>query len=289
MTSALRRASPAKLNLHLHITGKRDDGFHDLDSLVGFADFGDEIVVEPSPNHSLTFIGEFSGGVDPSKNSVLTAWRSLELLTGRDLPCAITVSKNIPIGAGLGGGSGNAATTLHALIDFFGLEIGADDLMEIAARIGSDVPVCLHSAPTIMAGRGEILSPAPSFPTIPMVILFPRTPHPTAEIYKRLSMKQFSDAATFPDYFSSPATFCEFLNTKTRNDLMVPAAEYSPALPALLKLLREQKQCLFTRMTGSGSAIFGLFNDEMAADNALNTIQKKFPNYWGISTYLIGG
>jgi 4-diphosphocytidyl-2-C-methyl-D-erythritol kinase len=281
--------SPAKLNLFLHITNKFDDGYHELQSLVAFTDFGDKISMTPSDTKTLTFTGEFGNTILPHNNSVTRTWNALELYTGRTLSADITIQKNIPIGAGLGGGSSNAATIFHALIDMFDIEISHDDLIHLASQIGSDVPVCLHQQPMIISGKGEICTPAPSFPTIPVVILYPRFEHLSRDIYQSLSIKQFSNVVDFPEYFESPEMLAKFLMKYTNNDLIEPALQKSPTLKDLLHQMGKQKNSLLTRMTGSGSACFSLFTDTLSADNGLKNLQKKFPDYWGISTYLIGG
>jgi 4-diphosphocytidyl-2-C-methyl-D-erythritol kinase len=281
--------SPAKINLSLHITNKLDDGYHELQSLVAFTDFGDEISITPSDTKALIFTGEFSKAISPHNNSITKVWNALELYTGQTLNADITITKYIPIGAGLGGGSSNAATIFHALIDLFDINIAHDDLMHLASQIGSDVPVCLHQQPMIISGKGEICMPAPSFPTIPIVILYPRFEHLSRDIYQSLSIKQFSNVVDFPECFESPEMLATFLIKYTNNDLIEPALQKSPTLKELLHQMGKQKNSLLTQMTGSGSACFSLFTDTLSADNGLKNLQKKFPDYWGISTYLIGG
>lgn len=282
-------SSPAKINLSLHITGKRDDGFHNLQSLVAFTDFADEIFIEQSDVHLLIFQGEFATGIDLQNNSLTRTLQVLEHYTARPLPCSVRVIKNIPSGAGLGGGSSNAATLFHALIDFYDLEIPRDDLAIMAASIGSDVPACLYATPLLMSGRGEICSPAPSFPTLPVILIKPEFHHPTIDIYKNLSMPIFSEAVEYPDFFDTGNELCRFLKTHTRNDLENPAFKLSPDLKTMLKFLESQKNCLLARMTGSGSALCAVFDDDESAHNTLNAAQKKYPSLWGIHTYLIGG
>lgn len=282
-------SSPAKINLFLHITGKRDDGFHNLQSLVAFTDFADQIFIEQSDFHQLAFQGDFISGIDLQNNSLTRTIQVLEHYIARALPCSVRVTKNIPSGAGLGGGSSNAATLFHALIDLYDLEIPRDDLAIMAASIGSDVPACLYATPLLMTGRGEICSPAPSFPTLPVILIKPEFHHLTIDIYKNLSMPVFSEVVQYPDFFDTGDELCRFLKTKTRNDLENPAFKLSPALKTMLKFLESQKNCLLARMTGSGSALCAVFEDDESAHNALNTVQKKYPSLWGIQTYLIGG
>ena len=206
---------------------------------------------------------------------------------GRDLPCHIHITKNIPAGAGLGGGSSNAASVLHGLIDHFQLQIDYDDIMHMALSIGSDVPVCFHQSPTIMRGCGEDCTPAPTFPTIPMVVIWPNFAHPTGDIYARLA-GSYSVPVTIPDYFDDARDLTNFLKISTRNDLEIPAFELSPQLKDMIKFLSSQKRAMMTRMPGSGSAFFALFETTEDADKALASFQKKFPNLWGISTFCLG-
>jgi 4-diphosphocytidyl-2-C-methyl-D-erythritol kinase len=280
--------SPAKINLYLHVIGKRDDGYHDLDSLVAFAHYGDEISISQSSTPIFSKDGAFAHVIpNDQNNAIKKAWRGLELYTGRDLPCHIHITKNIPAGAGLGGGSSNAASVLHGLIDHFQLQIDYNDIMDMALSIGSDVPVCFHQSPTIMRGRGGDCTPAPTFPTIPMVIIWPHITHPTGDIYARLS-GAYSAPVTVPEYFYDAHDLTNFLKTSTQNDLENPAFQLSPQLADMIKYLSSQKRALFTRMTGSGSAFFALFETTNDAQNALTSFQKKFPNMWGISTFCLG-
>ena len=289
LTSGTVITSPAKLNLFLHITGKRDDGFHDLQSLVAFADYGDVITISKSNTPIFSKDGPFADVIpDDQNNSMKKAWRGLELYMGRDLLCHIHITKNIPAGAGLGGGSSNAASVLHGLIDHFQLQIDYDDIIHMASSIGSDVPACFHQSPTIMTGRGEVCTPAPTFPLIPMVMIWPHIMHPTATIYQNLAPSNWSAPVDIPEFFDDARDVISFLKSKTRNDLEQPAIHLSPLIADILKSLNGQKRCLFTRMTGSGSACFAFFDTQDDADAALTNIQKKFPNMWGISTFCLG-
>ncbi len=245
--------SPAKINLYLHITGRRDDGYHDLDSLVCFTDFGDEITITKSANSIFSKSGPFAHDIpDDESNSLKKAWRGLELYMGHDLPCHVHIQKNIPSGAGLGGGSSNAAALLHGLIDHFSLSIDYNDILDMAASIGSDVPVCLHQSPMMMRGRGEVCNAGPSFPTTPILLIKPNTSHPTAEIYKLLSMQNYSSQLSPPDYFDTTDELISWLKNNTKNDLETPAFQMSPELPEIMSFVSKQKDCLLVRMTGSG-------------------------------------
>ena len=281
--------SPAKINLSLHITGKRTDGFHNLQSLVAFTDFSDDIFIKKSNEHSLTFQGEQATNIDPQYNSITKVIYALERYTDQSLPVSVKVTKHIPSGAGLGGGSSNAATLFHALIDLYNLDIPLDDLNQMALSVGSDVPACLLSTPLIMQGRGELCTPAPSFPTMNLVIIKPPVSHATIDIYKNLSITDFSQAISFPDFFDSQAALMKFLKTNSRNDLEKPALNMTQLLASLIKDMGSQKNCYLARMSGSGSAVFGVFDDTDSAEKALNALQKKYPALWGISTHLIGG
>lgn len=276
---AIRLDAPAKINLFLHVTGRRPDGYHLLESLVVFADISDEIEVSPSDTFELTVQGPFAKDLSSTDNIVLKAARYLQKRHGIREAARIHLTKNIPISAGLGGGSSDAAAVILALEQLWNCPAlpGADVLTQ---QLGADVPVCLRCQPTIMRGIGEDLSQAEDFPSCGVLLINPGRPVPTAEVFRAVR-PPFSqpflrigpaDWRTFEDLTA-------FLNS-TKNDLTAPAAALAPIVNDCLNVLSATVDCALGRMTGSGATCFGLFRTEQEARGAANAISKSYPAWW---------
>lgn len=277
--------APAKINLALHVTGQRPDGYHLIESLVTFADAGDEISIEPSDRDRLTFSGPFGGrlAADFGTNLVIRALDAIRTAAqGRRCPpVAIHLEKNLPLASGIGGGSADAAATLKGLNEFWGLGLTEDALMRIGLPLGADVPMCVFGKPLIARGIGEIIEPV-NLPELPMVLVNPGVGVSTPEIFKALVKKENGG---FP--LSRPALrngtsdipdFVEFL-LSTRNDLEPPARAMQPVIGEVLAAL-EQSGALFARMSGSGATWFGIYEDQTEAQCARTEIQFRHPYWW---------
>lgn len=264
---AIEVFAPAKINLTLHVTGQRADGYHLLDSLVVFADVGDRLTIEPAPRMRLDVSGPFAVGV-PSDDRNL-AWRAAELA---GVYARISLEKNLPHGAGIGGGSSDAAAVLRAL--------GAD---AHAQALGADVPVCLLDTPQRMRGVGEIVVPVGGVPSLNMVLVNPGIHVPTSDVFKRLRAKDNPpmDARL---HWRDRAGFLAWLEEQ-RNDLQVPAASGNPAILAALKTLKGAE---LARMSGSGSTCFGVYSDAEAARDATAEISRKQPRWWVRAVKTVG-
>jgi 4-diphosphocytidyl-2-C-methyl-D-erythritol kinase len=295
MSSAVRTRTifaPAKINLFLHVTGRRADGYHLLDSLVVFADAGDQITLEPADEFSLTVQGPFAGAVpafapgedERHANLVVRAGRIMAQLYKRDLAVRVTLTKNLPAGAGLGGGSSDAAAMIWGLMEFWGLEQPPDGLAEVILKLGSDIPVCLPCSTALMRGTGDIVIPVPSFPEIPAVLIYPGRPCPTPAIFARFS-GTFREPITLRESFDTPRTAIEYLAT-LGNDLYPAARMVVPEIDNVLNTLRVQNGCLLARMSGSGSACFGLFDDHESAATAAAEIARDNPDWWVQAAWL---
>ena len=178
-------AAPAKVNLYLHVVGRRADGYHLLDSLVAFAAFGDAVSVRSADALSLTIDGPFAGSPAlTGENVVLRAALALAQAVGRDADVAIRLTKRLPVAAGIGGGSADAAALLTALCRLWQVAEGAVDLAKVGQALGADVPVCLAGRPTLVAGIGEDLTPAPALPPTAMVLVNPGVPLSTPAVFK---------------------------------------------------------------------------------------------------------
>nr|MBC8158527.1 4-(cytidine 5'-diphospho)-2-C-methyl-D-erythritol kinase [Alphaproteobacteria bacterium] len=189
--------APAKINLYLHVTGRRDDGYHLLDSLIVFADVGDRIAVSPADDFSLDIDGPFSAGLSNGpENLVVRAARTLaELAEVRD-GARIRLTKTLPVASGIGGGSADAAATIRALMRLWEIEPHANALTEMALSLGADVPVCLAGQPSFMGGIGEDIDAAPSLPPVWLVLVNPGVGVSTPSVF-----------AARKEEFSAPARF----------------------------------------------------------------------------------
>lgn len=270
----LTEAAPAKINLFLHITGRRTDGYHTIQSLAVFADEADTLSVQPADSLSLQVIGEFSQSLAGEKhNLVLRAAHALRDRYGLRQGAAITLEKRLPIGAGLGGGSADAACCFRLLSRLWNVELDAS----LAASLGSDVPVCLHSAPRWMEETGQRLSHA-KVPALSMVLIYPASPLSTHGMYARIT-PPYRAAMPLPDTFHSPQAFITWLRDQ-HNDFEPHAVAAAPEVGKVLALLRAQKGCELARLSGSGSACFGLFHTLSEAREAASSISSFAPHWW---------
>ncbi|MBL6929267.1 MAG: 4-(cytidine 5'-diphospho)-2-C-methyl-D-erythritol kinase [Rhodospirillales bacterium] len=280
-------SAPAKINLYLHVTGRRDDGFHLLDSLIVFADVGDRIALEPADELSLTIDGPFSAGLsNGDDNLVLRAARALAELAGRNDGARIRLTKNLPVASGIGGGSADAAATLRALMRLWEIEPDADALLEMALSLGADVPVCLASRPSFLGGIGENIDPAPALPPVWMVLANPGVAVSTPEIF-RARRGGFSTPARF-DAPPADAIRLAALLAGRNNDLAEPACALAPAIIETLDAIAAQPGCLLARMSGSGATCFGLFAEAASAQSARSGIRNAHPDWWVAQAPMLG-
>ena len=257
---SLSEHAPAKINLFLHVTGKRADGYHLLDSLVVFAGVGDRLHADPADTLSLRVTGPFAAGLDgEADNLVLRAARGLADVAGIAPHAALVLEKNLPVASGIGGGSADAAAALRLLSRLWGVDLAPAILRRLAERLGADVPVCLAGKPTRMSGVGEQLDPAPVLPDYGLVLVNPGVALSTADVFGARK-GAFSAPAHLPDAWRDPATMADGLRDAT-NDLQTPAIALQPAIGKVLAALNARPDCLLARMSGSGATCFGLFPD----------------------------
>lgn len=274
----MRVLAPAKINLWLHVGVRRAGGYHEIDSLVVFADLADEIVIEEAETPSLTVSGPFASALaDEKDNLVLRAARELGEAAGRNIAARFTLAKNIPVAAGLGGGSADAAAVLRALGPVHG--VSPARLLELAATLGSDVPVCLASAPSFVRGRGEVVEPAGPSPSLPLLLANPGVTLATREVFARLGPRTPLASAAARALPQSPRALADFLRT-TRNDLEAPARELAPVIGEALTLLAALPGALLARMSGSGATCFALFEREKDCRAAADALARAQPDWW---------
>lgn len=287
-TSTIAVAAPAKLNLYLHVTGRRDDGYHVLDSLVAFADIHDTIEVRPSTGLTLKVEGPFRVALgDPTENIVLDAARALGEAAGVEPTARINLIKRLPVASGIGGGSSDAAAALRALAELWSVSLPEDALAALALKLGADVPVCLAGEPAFVGGVGEGLTPVPGLPPVPIVLVNPLRALATPKVFAA-RQGPFSEPARF-DARPMSASALAALLAERRNDLTGAAVALVPEVAAVLTALEAVPGTLLARMSGSGATCFGLYEDETAAARAAAVIAAGNPEWWVAMGKLRGG
>ncbi len=279
--------APAKVNLHLHVVGRRDDGYHLLDSLVVFAGVGDRLSVGADDVLSLVVAGPFSAGLAAeADNLVLRAGRALAARAGVRACGKLVLEKYLPVSSGIGGGSADAAATLRLLSRFWGISVAEDDLHALARDLGADVPVCLGSRAALMSGIGELLVAAPSLPALGIVLVNPGVAISTPAVFRGRT-GVFSEPARWPaDGWRDVGSLADSL-VATRNDLEPAARTLAPAIDEVLRGLVAIPGCRLARMSGSGATCLGLFDTPALAQAAAGAIVRD--NWWAWGGGLYAG
>ena len=267
--------APAKINLNLHVIGQRPDGYHLLESLVVFADVGDEISVIETDIDQLTIDGPFGLGLEVGAGNLAAKARDLLRARMDFPPVHIHLAKNLPVSSGIGGGSSDAAATLRALAKLFGMPNAI--IADVAMVLGADVPMCLAAKPLIAKGIGEQLTAVHDLPELNLVLVNPNVAVATPDVFARLSSRNNPAMPTLPDSLNL-TDFAEWLS-RTRNDLQLPALQICPQIGDALIALAEIAPML-TRMSGSGATCYGLFSDAISAATAANFIAARHSNWW---------
>lgn len=271
--------APAKINLTLHVTGKRADGYHLLDSLVVFAGIGDTLELASAEGLGLRVTGPTAGALPPGEdNIVLKAARALAAKAGIKAGAAMVLTKRLPVAAGIGGGSTDAAAALKGLSHLWGVSLSTSEMNMLALGLGADVPVCLAGRPTLMTGVGEGLAPAPALPPAWLVLVNPRRPLSTPAVFRaRTGGSAPADPLTEAP---ADARVLAAQLAARRNDLTQAAIALEPAIGEALALIAVQPACLLARMSGSGATCFGLFEAETEARAAAAALARTQPGWW---------
>ena len=271
----MREAAPAKVNLYLHVTGRRADGYHLLDSLAVFGPAADRLEAAPAGALTLALEGPFAAGLaaEPD-NLVLRAARALAAAAGLPGGAALRLAKHLPIASGIGGGSADAAAALRLLDRFWGCGLGEARLAAIGARLGADIPVCLAARPRRMQGVGEVLLPAPALPDCGLLLVNPGVALATPAVF-RARPPGFTPAAELPAAWADAAAMARDLG-RLRNDLEAPAIGLCPPVAEVLAAIGRLPGCLLARMSGSGATCFGLF----ASPGAAEAVAGGLPGGW---------
>ena len=284
--------APAKLNLYLHVIGRREDGYHELDSLVAFASVGDQLRVERAPELSLEIDGLFSSELDTEDGNIV--WRAAEAVRASaeiSDGARITLTKSLPVASGIGGGSADAAAAVEeaavsALVRLWGLRSGSNDLSRLAFSLGSDVPVCLFGRCAYMRGIGQRITPGPALPSIYLVLVNPGIAVSTPDVFAACE-EPYSKISPELDETDDVGDFVDQL-ARRGNDLWMPAINTAPIISNVIDVLEAAEDCLLARMSGSGPTCYGLFETRDQANRAAEDITENFPTWWVKSANLIG-
>lgn len=278
--------APAKVNLCLHVGERRADGYHDLESFAAFAAYGDQLRLEHAEEFSLSVTGPFAAGLTAGDDNL--AIRAAKTLAERRQVrrgASVTLEKRIPVASGLGGGSADAAAVLRGLVRLWTLDADREELREIAASIGADVPVCVDNATAWMQGRGERVTPLPSLPAVWLVLANPRIAVSTGEVFATLGKRRGIGLDCPRAPFADAHELVRFLKSTT-NDLELPARAIAPVIGDTIEAIAGLPGVLFARMSGSGATCFGLFGSEASAVEAADCLRARRPDWWVIQTVL---
>ena len=268
----------AKVNLYLHVTGRRDDGYHEIDSLIVRTDLADRLWLTPADEDGLEIAGPFAAALDDGRaggNLVMRALSAVRGASGRADRFHVRLEKNIPVAAGLGGGSADAAATLGAAAGRLGF---GGDLAPLALSLGADVPACLTDRPVLASGIGERAAAAPALPSCALVLVNPLAPVPTAAVFAR---RRGGFSASGP--LDAPSPTLEALAAalaERSNDLEEAAIALEPAIAEALDALAAEAAVRLARMSGSGATCFGLVATVAEARSAAAAIAARRPGWW---------
>jgi 4-diphosphocytidyl-2-C-methyl-D-erythritol kinase len=280
--SARAERAPAKVNLTLRVVGRRPDGYHDLESLVVFASVGDALTLAAAARPSLTVRGPTAGLAGAvADNLVLKAVQALAERIDGVKSGQFVLSKRLPVAAGLGGGSSDAAAALRLLARKNRLDLDDVRLREAARATGADVPVCLDPQPRLMSGIGDLLSGKLELPRLAAVLVNPRVAVPTKGVFERLAAPRVLRAATLSEDYppADRAGLIKYLADRG-NDLEAPATALQPVVADVLDALRRLSGCRLARMSGSGATCFALFDSTKAAATAARVLRGRKPDWW---------
>lgn len=265
--------APAKLNLSLKIVGKRDDGYHELESVMTFVNMCDEITIKPSEKLCFSILGEFSSQLSNEDNLVLKAANFLRKYRNQEqLTAAILLEKNIPVGAGLGGGSADAAATLIGLNKFWGMQLKHEELHALAIKLGADVPVCLIKKTCLATGIGDKYTLLKNTNELFYILVNPGIHVSTAAMYAKVKSYSPKGKAVNKNYI-------EHLKVAYNDFEPIATVEY-PEIKIVITALKKQQGCIFSRMSGSGSTCFAAFTSETLQQEALLKLKNKYPDWW---------
>ncbi len=276
---AISTTARAKVNLCLHVTGQRQDGYHLLDSIVMFADLGDRLTIRPAKTLSLEIGGPFGTGLSAGSDNLILRAANLFPPAGAQ----IQLQKNLPVASGIGGGSADAAAVLHGLSRLWQLPLPS---LQAQLSLGADVPVCVAGTPLRMSGIGEVLTPLHTLPDLPAVLINPGVGVSTPQVFGQMQNRNNPPITRLPETETGVAHCIDWLAAQ-RNDLQTPAMSLVPQIADVLDALNATGAAL-ARMSGSGATCLGLFETRKNADQAAQILQQNCPDWWIKPTTLQG-
>ncbi|MGL4635896.1 MAG: 4-(cytidine 5'-diphospho)-2-C-methyl-D-erythritol kinase [Beijerinckiaceae bacterium] len=284
MSDIVSVSAPAKLNLALNITGRRADGYHELDSLFAFCDLSDELAITHADELTLSVTGSWAGHITAdSDNLVLRAAQMLREHTKVIKGASIQLTKHIPVAAGLGGGSADAAAALRGLNRFWNSGCSEEVLLSLAARLGADVPACLASKPVLARGIGEVLTPLPALRACGVLLVNPRVETPTPQVFKAFARANAVIAqrqlVSLEQSFANLDALVEALRPRG-NDLLEAATSVSSVIADVLDALHVLPDCRYAHLSGSGATCFALFETEALAKAAAKELSEARLDWW---------
>ena len=275
----LKVSVPAKINLFLHVLGNRPNGYHELESLVAFTQVGDNLSIEPADELTFALKGPFAEKLLLNESNLVAQAARLMGKGLKKMPGArITLEKNLPVASGIGGGSADAGATLSALNIFWRVGRTRKELLELGLFLGADVPACIYGKTAFLAGIGELIKPAPKFPSMGVLLVNPGLSLSTAKVFSSFD-SAFSKANNEIESWLNLQTFIAYLQKKT-NDLEVPAKRLAPVINEVLDVLENEPNCLLARLSGSGATCFGLFPSSEYAKKSKQNISNKHQEWW---------
>jgi 4-diphosphocytidyl-2-C-methyl-D-erythritol kinase len=263
----------AKINLALHVLGRRDDGYHELDSVVAFADFGDALKIRIATENSFEVVGPFASNVPMGAENIISKAQIVlgEILARSLPPVEIILEKNLPVSSGIGGGSADAAAYLRAMTRLLQVDLTAVQIKTLAKNLGADVPVCFTQRTCRMQGIGELISPLMIGLPRASVLINPLKPCSTQAVFKVLNLEKGQTLGEPIDLENSPAW---------RNDLTQSALSVEPTIAAVLQSLKNETSFSASRMSGSGATCFGLAANMATASAAAARLSVRNPGWW---------
>ncbi len=283
--AAITETAYAKINLYLSVTAIREDGYHELDSLFAFAEFGDALSFSLSDDLSLRVDGPFGADIpDTNDNLVLRAAHALREATGCPAGAEISLVKNLRVASGIGGGSADAAAALRGLNRLWELNLNEVELAQLGATLGADVPACVGSQPVHVTGIGDVFEPCAMPDGLWLVLVSPGEPVSTPVVFDLYDQSAQPQSVSLPAPANNRHHWIEDMNARS-NDLEPAARSLVPAISDVISRISEEPGCWVARMSGSGATCFGLFDDEIAANAAAEAITADHP-WWAVATRL---
>ena len=284
----VRVFAPAKVNLALHVVGRRADGYHLVDTLVAFASVGDWVELDSAAPEGLTITGPESAGLDPAGGNLVMRAAAEFWAAG---PLGLHLDKHLPVSSGIGGGSADAAAAFRGMVrlnERLGLNAApSGDVARRLLSIGADVPMCARSIPARIGGIGERIEPLDTLAPLAMVLVNPRVQVSTLEVFKKLMKKDNSAMESMPADLTDTRALVHYL-ARQRNDLQGPAMAAAPMIGTVLDRLAASAGCGLARMSGSGATCFGIYKSQAAAEAAAEALSKDHPEWWVKSAVLDG-